>query len=389
MRRPTPLAALLVGFVLLGMPGAALGVAWPDMAESFGRNLGDLAVISVVSGVAYGTMSLAGGRLTQRFSAGRLMVLGAASAVFALAIIALADSFWWAVAAAVPLGFSGGAIDAIGNGYFAVFRGARAMGAIHAAYGLGAAIAPFYLTWLIANGVSWRIGFASLAVAEVALVVLMALVASEIRMPMEGRTDRPVRWGRKRLLGLSVWTFFIYSGVELSIGAWAFTLLSEGQMISVAIAGTAVSLHWVALFASRLLLSYLGDRLPANLTIGVSAVGVLVGVGLVWWNPYAAVTVAGLVIAGFFSGPIFPLETTLTSARFGAEYAPWAVGYQLGGATFSVAVFPLLIGYMVNTRGPLAIAPILFVISILLLVSVEALRVASERERSADAPVAV
>lgn len=374
------MAALLYGFVLLGMPGAALGVAWPDMAGDLGRDLGDLAILSVASGVLYGMMSLSGGRLTQRFSAGRLLVLGATAAVVGLVMLAVADSFWWAVAAAIPLGFSGGAIDVIGNGYVAVYRGARAMGAIHAAFGLGSAVAPLFITVLLSVGISWRVGFASLAVAELVLVGLMALVASDVRMPMEGRSEKPIRDGRKRLLALSIWTFFVYSGVELSIGAWTYTLMTEGQGIGDGIAGLAVSLHWGALFASRLTLSYLGDRLPPNATVGLSATGITVGIAVLWWNPVTWLTVVGVMVAGFFSGPVFPMETILTTPRFGKSFAPWAVGYQLAGATFSVVVFPPIIGYLVNTQGPLTIAPVLFIVSIVLLGSVEVLRLMSARD---------
>ena len=358
------------------------------MAGDLGRDLGDLAVFSVASGIFYGMMSLAGGKLTQRFSAGRLLVLAALAAVLALVMLALADSFWWTVVAAIPLGFSGGAIDVIGNGYVAVYRGARAMGAIHAAYGLGAAIAPLFITVLLSLGVSWRVGFGSLAIAELVLLGLMAFVSSDIRMPMEGRAEKPMRDGRKRLLSLSIWTFFIYSGVELSIGAWTYTLMTEGQGISDGIAGLAISLHWGALFASRLMLSYFGDRLPPNLTVGLAAIGIVAGLALLWWNPVTWVAVIGVTIAGFCSGPIFPMETTLTAARFGKDFAPWAVGYQLGGATFSVVIFPPIVGYLVNTQGPLAIAPSLFVLSLMLLASVEALRLMSDREAGVKHPVA-
>ena len=83
------------------------------------------------------------------------------------------------------------------------------------------------------------------------------------------------------------------------------------------------------------------------------------------------------------------METTLTAVRFGKEFAPWAVGYQLAGATFSVAAFPPIVGFLVNTRGPLVIAPILVIVCALLVVTVEALRIMTAFDsRSRATPVA-
>jgi fucose permease len=380
--RTRSLVVLTYGFVMLGMPGSALGVAWPSMARDISRDLGDLGLLTVVMGGSYALVSLVSGSLTKRFPAGMMLVGAAVVAVVGLALFAGADAWMWFVMASVPLGIAGGTIDSVGNAFVAVNRGPKAMGIIHAGFGFGAMIAPLMITGLLAVGVSWRWGFVILAFAELVLALAYWSIASHIRMPMEGRRERPIRLGRKRLLGVSIWVFFIYAGVEGSTGFWAFTFLVEGQGMAGTIAGLAVAAHWGAVFASRLVLGVVGDKFPYNATITASAGVIVMGLGLMWWNPQPWVSVFGLVLAGFASGPVFPLEVLLTSRRFGNEFTPWAVGFQLSAATAAIAILPASVGILVNVFGPLVIGPVLAALAVFMFTSVEILRFLSHREPS-------
>lgn len=378
--RMRAIAVLIYAFVLLGMPGSALGVAWPAVADDLGRTLGDLGIITLAMGLAYGGVSMASGRLTSRFPASKLLLAAALSAAVSLAVFAIADNWILIVAAAVPLGMSGGAIDSIGNGFVAVKEDSSVMGFIHAAFGFGSMVAPLVITGLVAIGLSWRVGFAAFALLELVLAVGFLIVGTTIRMPMEGNSAKPHRTGSRSLLGLSVWTFFIYAGTEGSTGFWAFTLLTEGQGISDEVAGLAVAGHWGALFASRLLLGIVGDRVEPNRTVTIAAAGIVVGLGLMWWNPSSVASIFGLILAGFANGPVFPLEVVLTARRFGEEYTPWAVGYQLSAATISIAIVPAIIGLAVNRNGALVIGAMLTVLALIMFASVEVLRLVSRRE---------
>jgi fucose permease len=350
------------------------------MAEDLARDLGDLGILTAVTGGSYAVVSLASGSLTKRIPAGTLLVAAATAAAVSLVVYAGADGFVWFVVASIPLGMAGGAIDAVGNAFVAVNRGAKSMGIIHAAFGFGAMIAPLMITVLIALGLSWRSGFGILAGGEFILAVAFLTIASRIRMPMEGRKQKPVRLGRKRLLSISLWTFFIYAGVEGSTGFWAFTLLVEGQGMGETIAGIAVAMHWGALFVSRLVLGVVGDRMPYNATLTVSVVGIVVGLALLWWNPAGWIAILGLVLAGFASGPVFPLQMLLTPRRFGSEFTPWAVGYQLSAAIAAIAVIPGAIGILVNEYGALVIGPVLVVLALIVSVSVEVLRIMASND---------
>jgi hypothetical protein len=51
----------------------------------------------------------------------------------------------------------------------------------------------------------------------------------------------------------------------------------------------------------------------------------------------------------------------------------------------AIAVIPALIGLRVNSSGPLAIAPVLFLLAVVMVISVEGLRVVARVETPAGA----
>lgn len=144
-------------FAFLGMPMAAMGVAWPSAAEDLGRSLGELGLVTLAYGAGYTASTMASGELTHRFTTSPLLIGAAFVAAGSLALLA-ATSVWAVFLIAVLLvGIAGGTLDAAVNSYVAVHRGARSMGIIHTGFGIGSALGPLFVTLFLAAGASWRI----------------------------------------------------------------------------------------------------------------------------------------------------------------------------------------------------------------------------------------
>jgi hypothetical protein len=94
----------------------------------------------------------------------------------------------------------------------------------------------------------------------------------------------------------------------------------------------------------------------------------VIGTGLLWWNPIAAVGALGLVATGFSLGFAFPLQMLLTPRRFGAGATPPMAGYQLAGATVGAVFLPLLIGQLVAASTLEVVGPVLCGAAVALLV---------------------
>ncbi len=376
-------AVMATSFVLLGMPMAAMGVAWPSAADDLGRTIGELGLVTFSYGAGYTVSTLVSGELTRRFTTGPLLVVAAFAAAGSLAVLTLTSIWAPFLGAMFLLGVAGGLLDSGVNAYVAVHRGARSMGIIHTGFGLGSAIGPLFVTVLLAAGLSWRIAFASLATADLLLAVAFVTTVGALDRTNRRSGDRPTVDGKGVILGLSVTVFFLYAGVAAGTGAWAFSLLTEGRGISTGIAGLAVAGYWGAMTVSRLALGILGDRIDPRRALTASGTATVASLLVLWIALPPWLGLVALIFSGFAHGSVFPLEMLLTARRFGATYTPWAVGYEIAGANIGVAVVSGGIGLLVSRWDIAAVAPVLFFVSVMLLAAIEALRI-----RSAAQPIA-
>ncbi len=384
MKKSIGLMALSVAaFVVLGMPKSAFGIAWPSVAVDFGRPVADLGLVITVYVAGYFLASAATGSLTRRFEMGSLLMLASGLATVSLVGYAAAPEWTLLLTSAGGLGLAGGVIDAGVNAVVAVRHGARAMGMLHAGFGIGATLGPLMMTTLIDTDVSWRIGFMMLAVGQGVLALLYLRTRAEWKVAPDSvgisPDDRPDRRG---VLWGALTMFALYSGVEVGTGQWAYTLLTEGRGVSIATAGGAVAAFWAALTLSRLGLGIIGHRVSIYRLLSGSSVLVLAGAVALWLDPVAWAGPAALVVMGFALGPIFPLQTTLTPSRVGVAYTPTAVGYQLAAATVGAAVIPGGLGLLVSRLGLEVVGLVLAVAAALLAISVEFLRRSSTGSRA-------
>lgn len=370
-------AVMATSFVLLGMPMAAIGVAWPSAADDLGRPLADLGLISFAYGAGYTLSTLANGELTRRFTAGPLLVAAAFASSLSLAAFAMSSTWVLFLGAGFMLGLAGGVLDSGVNSYVAVHRGARAMGIVHTGFGIGSTLGPLFVTALLALGVSWRIAFGSLAVADLLLTVAFMLTISAIEGNAGSTGRRPSVGANRLILGLSVAVFFLYAGVAAGTGAWTFSLLTEGRGINEGVAGVAVAAYWAGMTGARVALGVFGDRVDPNRVLTMSGLSTVASLILLWLAPTPWLGILGLVASGVSHGAVFPLEILLTPRRFGAAFTPWAVGYEIAGANVGVAVLSGSIGLLVGRMGIEVVAPALVLLAVLFWAAIELLRLRS------------
>ena len=68
------------------------------------------------------------------------------------------------------------------------------------------------------------------------------------------------------------------------------------------------------------------------------------------------VSFAGLALLGFALAPVFPLLISSTPARLGVADATNAIGFQVGAASFGIAILPGLAGALAE-RSTLEVIP--------------------------------
>lgn len=357
------LAICYLGFVSLGLPDTLLGVAWPSIREHFGLRQGAIVWIFFGAGCSYFLSSFFAGRLLRKINVG--VLLAGSSALVALSGLDYAMAPAWALFAAGSLlhGLGSGAIDSGLNHYVACHFSARHMNWLHASYSLGAMLGPLLMTAMITHARSWRGGY--LIVAFV-LAGLSSLFLGTRRRWDEGGTasehasresqppavplsalavlQHPVVW-------LQIFLFFVYTGLEVAVGQWSFTVLTEARHIDPELAGYWVTLYWTSILAGRVLFGFLVDGIRIDALIRGSTLAALAGTALFVWSPFPLLDPCALALSGLGLAVIFPCLMTRTPQRFGAAMAQHAIGFQVGAAMLGAAALPSAVGFIAQSAG--------------------------------------
>lgn len=370
------LVLIYFAFISLGLPDALLGSGWPVMQGELGVPFGFAGLAQMI--ISGGTIvsSVLSGRILRRFGTGRVTAASVALTALALFGFACAPSFWWLLAAAVPLGLGAGSVDAGLNAYVASRYESRHMSWLHCFWGVGALTGPLLLSALLGKGQSWRTGYLSIAVLQTVLVALLVAAIplwDRVRgsldggQPREEPPSRPLFFPLKiRGVGLALLAFFLYCGIEATTGLWGGSFLFRVKGLDAAAAATWVSLFYASITLGRLISGFVTWRLPNRFLIRTGCAIILAGAALMLAPLPLPFTLAGFLLVGFGCAPIFPCMLHETPARFGGENAQAVMGFQMAAAYVGSTFLPPLFGFVAaGTR--LALLPAFLLGYILLL----------------------
>jgi len=364
-------------FIALGLMDGLLGVAWPSMRVTFGLPIDAFGIL---------LLAFTSGHIIASFSNGRFLQLTAISTLLMLALTlrggafltqSLAPTWLLVVGVGFLSGMGAGMLDAGMNTFAAARFRPRLLNWLHASFAVGASLGSLVMTALLGAGQNWRLGFGLLAGVNLTLAVVFAFTRDRWTLPHQDLTaDQPPPTNiRSRdtlklpIVWISIVTFALYTGLELGLGQWSFTLATESRGIAETTAGVWTTLYWGSLTAGRIILGFIEtntERLVRLALLLVVAGGALFALNL---NP--AFSLAGLMMVGFGLAPVFPALIALTPLRIGADHAPNAIGFQVGAAGIGAAILPGLAGVLGDRYGLELIALFFATVAVLLFLAQE------------------
>ncbi len=361
-----------IAFIALGMPDGLLGVAWPSIRTGFLLPVDAVGLLITAAVAGYLTSSFLSGPLISRFNVGNVLAVSCAMTGAGLIGYTLVPAWWMMVLLGVVAGLGAGAIDAGLNTYVAANFGEGMMQWLHACYGIGVTLGPIIMTTALSTQNSWRLGYRVVGVFQLAMAVCFALtltlwnqkeavVAGEApkrltdyKTPLVQTLVQPRVW-------LSVALFFLYVGSEVTVGTWAYTLLTESRGIGTQSAGLLISGYWAAFTVGRILAGLFAKRVGVNRLVAGGLVAALLGGVLLWWNPVRAANLISIPLIGLAIAPIFPALISGTSRRVGANNAANTIGMQMAASGMGTAVIPSLVGILAG-RVSLEVIPVCLVV---------------------------
>jgi len=392
------LSIAYLGFISLGLPDPVAGVAWPSVRAAFALEQSRFGLIFLGLGVGYCASGFFGGKLTHVLGLGNL--LWSSSALVAVAMFASGGAPAWPVivGAAVVWGLGSGGIDAGLNAYAARHFSARHMNWLHACYSLGAMLGPLVMTAMVVRLGNWRLGYAAVGGALGLMAVLFLITrrgwsepgAATAVAALDGPPDEPldvpsqvprspvgIRGAlAEPLVRLHVVLFFLYVGLEFTVGQWCFTLLTESRGFEPEIAGLLAGAYYGAIGVGRIIAGIVSHRIGLDRLVRLAMLTALAGAALyAFAGPAAAdglrlgvagLDVVGLMAVGLGLAPIFPCLMTRTPQRLGAAVSTHAVGFQVSAGMLGAALVPGLAGLLAEQMGLETVAHFALLLAVLL-----------------------
>ena len=370
------IALAFIAFISLGLPDGLLGVAWPFMRADFGQPLDALGILLVSFTSGYLLSSFFSGAIVRTIGIGLLLAASVCATALALLGFTFIPVWWIIIPLSSLLGAGAGAIDAGLNNYVAANHSDGVMQWLHASFGVGVTLGPMIMTLGLTLGDTWRIGYWIVGGGQLVLALCFLLTArhwDRAAPPPEAETAAPANDATFRLTfgepkaWLSMLLFFLYSGLELTVGFWAFSLLTEGRGIATERAGFWVSVYWAMFTVGRATAGLYARRLGVDNMVFIGLGLSLLAALLLWWSPHPGVGLAALGLAGLAFAPIFPAMVSGTRLRVSASHVSNTIGMQMAGAGLGAAALPALAGALAARTSLEVISPFLALVTLALM----------------------
>lgn len=355
------LMIIYLTFISLGLPDALLGVGWPEMYPDLHVPQSFAGVVSITISLGTIASSFFSGKFIRRFGTGKLTAISVLSTAVALLGFYFAPSFLWVMLAAIPLGLGAGAVDAGLNDYVARHYQAHHMNWLHSFWGVGALTSPLIMGQVLAHGSSWRVGYLIVAIIQFLLVAVLFLT-----LPMwRSREMRPLKVTKKttepdvklvqllqlKKVRLALYAFFLYIGVEATMGLWTSSYLISVKGLASDQAAIGVSVFFGFIMFGRLLSGFISMMLSNRQLIQLGQLLILFGSLCMWLSVSYPFLLLGIGLIGFGCAPIYPAMLHETPQRFGQKIAQEIMGVQMAFSYTGSVVLPPLFGFLVPLVG--------------------------------------
>jgi fucose permease len=369
-------AIAYAGFVASGLSIGMMGVAWPSVRQTFALSLDALGLLLITEMVGNLLASFCGGTLISRIGVGRVLLLSALARGLGSLGYGLAPAWWLMVALGVVAGVGGGGLGVGMNTYFATNHSPAKMNWLHACYGLGAALGPAVMRGVLGAGGPWRWGYvvAGLVLGLLAICIALTLNRWRLQARVSAETSTSPAGGASSIATLKVplvWAgvalIFCFAGTEVTAGQWAYSLFTEARAIDPNTASVWASVYWMGSTVGRVFFGFIATRFTVKRLLRVTIFGAICSAALIWINVVDLLSFLGLAMLAFMLAPVFPLITSTTPERVGAEHGANAIGFQVAAASLGATFLPALAGVLAERVGLEVIGPFLLVASVVLL----------------------
>lgn len=351
-------------FAMVGLNNGAAGVLVPELSRSYQLDISIVGLLYLGGDIGYAVSAFLSGRLVASLGLRSFVVAGLIVFVLSCLLLVLAPPFAIVFVIRAALGFGTAIMESSGNFYIATLpKNTTLLNYLHSFFGAGSLIGPLVATFVLAMNWGWSSVYLVWLLMTLPLFLgcLIYFPAIMPRNQEELTSSNKTEGGRKLMSATlaipSVWigsTFLVvYVGIELGVGAWAYTLLTEFHHYDFIFSGWAVSGYWLGLTIGRIILAPLIERIGwgNKELIQIGMVLAVIGGVIVWASTNDIVTALGLGLLGLGLGPTFPTILAILVKLVPTELVPSTIGFASSLSILGGAVFLPLAGFLMDKFG--------------------------------------
>ncbi|EGL36753.1 MFS transporter [Oribacterium sp. oral taxon 108] len=362
---------IYLSFISLGLPDAVLGAAWPIIHEEFGVPISFSGSIYMLISCCTILSSLKSESLRLRFGTGKITAFSVLLTAVAIFGFSISPSLSVMLFFAIPYGLGAGSVDAALNHYVAVHYSGRSMNWLHCMWGIGAALGPYILGFVLQRGESWRSGYLVLSMIQATLTIVLFLSlglwgkeekkekTEEKKTPMSFRQILSITGAKECLV-----SFFLYCAIEQTLGLWSGSFMVYSLKIEAKLAASFVALFYFGITFGRFLAGILAAQWQDEALIlggcGILFLGLVLlfcsmvpsqEVKLFGMELRQILVICALLLSGLGCAPIYPAIIHSTPRNFGAENTSALIGKQMAAAYIGSMSFPPFFGVLAKIFG--------------------------------------
>lgn len=362
---------IYLSFISLGLPDAVLGAAWPIIHEEFGVPISFSGSIYMLISCCTILSSLKSESLRLRFGTGKITAFSVLLTAVAIFGFSISPSLFVMLFFAIPYGLGAGSVDAALNHYVAVHYSGRSMNWLHCMWGIGAALGPYILGFVLQRGESWRSGYLVLSMIQATLTIILFLSlglwgkeekkekTEEKKAPMSFRQILSITGAKECLV-----SFFLYCAIEQTLGLWSGSFMVYSLKIEAKLAASFVALFYFGITFGRFLAGILAAKWKDEALIlggcGILFLGLVLlfcsmvpsqEVKLFGMELRQILVICALLLSGLGCAPIYPAIIHSTPRNFGAENTSALIGKQMAAAYIGSMSFPPFFGVLAKIFG--------------------------------------
>lgn len=349
------LTIIYIVYAGVGLPNGILSSAWPTMHKELGAALSGAGTVSMIMSGFTILASLVSPPIIRRIGSKNAAALSIGLTCAGLFGFSVCPGFGAVCLFAVPYGLGAGGIDVVFNDYLARNYASRHLAWMHCMWGLGASIGPYIVSWALVNG-GWRMGYRSIALIQLVLVILLFLSSplwkKDSLHPTQG-SGEPVRsYARDTLKTPGALTvivmFFCYCAAEKTASLWCGSFFVYSRGFSEEEAAALVSLFYIGMTAGRALSGFISYKLNDRQMVRTGSAVLAAGSLLLIVPAGHTASLIGFFMIGLGCAPIYPCIIHMTPTLFGEERSQALIGLELAGAYIGSLTIPPLFGLLAN-----------------------------------------